>query len=272
MDGRFDFDTATENDAEAVTTVAITQATVATFQDIFIGRTFLCFVRNGTKRIFCPINGEMVGAEGDLIVFPPGSIVTLENRPQREGNYRADGVYFARDLVEAVFGDQRRRSHPGIQIVRAASHDPLAMLHSIRDTLGRPDLPPVIRRHRLMEPLLWLRHGGIHLPIDDGERSLAALRRLIDTDLCRDWRAAEVAAHFAMSEASFRRRLAKSGHGFSKIVRSARLEKGLALLQTTDMPVSRIALECGFNTPSHFADSFRKRFGIKPMAIRSAAD
>jgi transcriptional regulator GlxA family with amidase domain len=46
------------------------------------------------------------------------------------------------------------------------------------------------------------------------------------------------------------------------------LEYGLSLLQTTDMQISQIALECGFKTPSHFSDSFRKRFNIAPKMIR----
>lgn len=74
-----------------------------------------------------------------------------------------------------------------------------------------------------------------------------------------------------MSEATLRRSLAGSGQGFARILHNARLERGLALLQTTDLPISRIALDCGFGTPSHFSDSFRKRFGIPPKSIRSAA-
>ena len=234
-----------------VSTLTITQATAATFSDLFISQTFLCFIRSGTKRVVCPINGEMIASAGDLFIFPPGSIVTLENRPLLDADYRADGVYFSRDLIGMAFGDHPQRFGSAIQIVREAPNNPLDILHLIHETLGNRDLPDPIRHHA---------------------NPLAKLRRLIEADPGHRWRVSEVAGSFAMSEATFRRWLAKSGHGFSKIMHNVRLEIGLTLLQTTDLQVSQIALECGFSTPSHFADSFKKRFGIKPMAIRSASN
>ena len=255
-----------------VSTLTITQATAATFSDLFISQTFLCFIRSGTKRVVCPINGEMIASAGDLFIFPPGSIVTLENRPLLDADYRADGVYFSRDLIGMAFGDHPQRFGSAIQIVREAPNNPLDILHLIHETLGNRDLPDPIRQHRLLEPLIWLRHHGVHLPVEDHANPLAKLRRLIEADPGHRWRVSEVAGSFAMSEATFRRWLAKSGHGFSKIMHNVRLEIGLTLLQTTDLQVSQIALECGFSTPSHFADSFKKRFGIKPMAIRSASN
>ncbi len=254
-----------------VTILPISQATTATFTDLFIGLAFLCFIERGSKRVLCPVRGELIGEEGDLLVFPPGSIVTLENRPVPDVAYRATGVYFARDLVREVFAEQApRQISAGIQILRAATHHPADMLTLLSETVDRQDLPPLVRRHRLLEPLLWLRHHGVQLPAADEDQPWSAVRRLIETDVARPWRITEVAAHFAMSEATFRRWLTRSGPGFARILHNTRLEKGLALLQSTDRPISEIALDCGFKTPSHFSDSFRERFGIKPKAIRSA--
>jgi AraC-like DNA-binding protein len=270
---RFESKSGGESFEDAVSILTITQATAATFADLFIRLTFLCFVHSGSKRVVCPINGEMIGQEGDLLIFPPGWMMTLENRPLLNASYRAEGVYFAHELIETVYADQPQRGGPiGLQIVRASPHKPFEILGLIQETLGDETLPWPVRQHRLLEPLIWLRHHGIRLPIQDDERPFNKLRNLIETNPGRPWRAAEVANHFAMSEATFRRWLARSGYGFSKILQNTRLERGLTLLQTTGIPVSQIALECGFRTPSHFSDSFRKRFGIKPTAIRSAAD
>jgi AraC-like DNA-binding protein len=263
----------TASPALGVSIAPITQATAATFTDLFIGLTFLCFIHSGTKRVICPVHGELIGEEGDLLIFPPGSIVTMENRPVPNAGYRADGVYFARDLADAVFAEHSaRNASPGIQILRAASHRPFEILGLIKETLGRSDLPPLLKQHRLLEPLIWLRHNGVQLPAHDEDQSWGKVRRLIETDVGKPWRVTDVAAHFAMSEATFRRWLAKSGLGFAQILLNTRLEKGLALLQTTSAPISQIALECGFKTPSHFSESFRKRFGIKPKSIRSAEE
>jgi AraC-like DNA-binding protein len=245
-----------------VSILSITQATTATFTDLYFTRTFLFFIQTGSKRVLCPYNGELIGEAGDVMIFPPGAKVTMENRPILNDSYRADGVGFSHDLVDAVFADQRPRyDTPGIQILRADLHRPSEILGLIKNTLEDEGLPAPIRQHRLLEPLIWLRHNGVRLPTRDDEQPLSRVSRLI-----------EVAEHFAMSEATFRRWLAKSGHGFSGILINTRLEKGLTLLQTTDIPISEIALECGFKTPSHFSDSFRKRFGVKPKQIRSAED
>ncbi|CAD0210164.1 HTH-type transcriptional activator RhaS [Rhizobium rhizogenes] len=255
-----------------VSVLSITQATAATFSDLFIRLTFLCFIRAGSKRVICPINGELTAREGDLLVFPPGSLVTLENRPLLDAHYRAEGVYFSHDLINSVFTDQRHSdSPPGIQVIRALANAP-DILERIQDTLNDSSLPPPIRRHRLREPLIWLQHQGIRLSARTDEQPSSKLRSLIESDPSRDWRVSDVARSFAMSEATFRRSLARSGLGFSRVLQNTRLEKGLALLQATDTPISQIALECGFKTPSHFSDSFKKRFGIKPKAIRSAGD
>ena len=40
------------------------------------------------------------------------------------------------------------------------------------------------------------------------------------------------------------------------------------LLQSTDFPINRIALEVGYASPSRFATRFRARFGIAPTIIR----
>ena len=129
-------------------------------------------------------------------------------------------------------------------------------------------VPDPIRQHRLLEPLIWLKYHGIQLSPREEEEPLTKVRRLIQTDLSHPWRSPEIAAHFSISESTMRRWLSKSGQGFSKTLHNTRLEHGLALLQTTNTPISAIALDCGFNTPSHFSDSFKKRFGIKPSEIR----
>lgn len=256
-----------------VSIFTISQATTATFVDLYFRLTFFFFIEQGSKRVFTRAQGEMVGEEGDLMIFPPASIVTMENRPVMGADYRAMGVCFTHDLIDAVYdGLPIPAEAKGVQIVRASTHQPASILALIQETMNNQDLPESIREHRFLEPLIWLREHGIFLPTHVEDQPLSRVRSLIETDLGRPWTAEEVAAHFAMSEATMRRWLSKTGQGFAKILLHTRLEHGLSLLQTTDAQVSQIALECGFKTPSHFSDAFRKRFGIKPKDIRSAAN
>jgi len=48
----------------------------------------------------------------------------------------------------------------------------------------------------------------------------------------------------------------------------ARLNRTLALLQTTDLPVGRIAEACGFGSVYAFSRAFRKEKGAAPSSCR----
>lgn len=254
---------------ENVAIYQITQATTATFTDLYLRLTFLFFIESGSKRVVTPTQ-DVVGEEGDLLVFPAGSMVTMENRPVFDREYRALGVAFPEPIVSQVFTSKATMPGPAhVEILRAAPHTPLQILPLLRATLEDPTLPEVVRQHRLLEPLIWLRSKGINLALSSEEAPLARVRRLIETDLSHPWRADEVAEAMAMSEATMRRWLRRSDQGFAKILLNTRLEHGLSLLQTTDEPISTVALDCGFKTPSHFSEAFRRRFGIAPKQIRT---
>ncbi len=257
----------------SVTVVPVTQATSATFVDLYFRRPFLIFIRQGSKHVTCPINGPVSGEAGDVMIFPPGAILSMENRPLLDAEYCAEGVSFSDDLLEQAFPAPSPNSTPqGIRTLKKEVEHPQKMLGRLKSTLDDESLPPEILSHRLLEPLIWLKHRGISLSMPQEETPTSRLRGLFETDLSADWRAVDAAKHFAMSEATLRRWLSKSGPGFSTVLMTTRLEHGLALLQTTTKPITDIAFDCGFKTPSHFSDAFKKRFGIPPKSIRVRAN
>ena len=108
-------------DVSGVSIYQISQATTATFTDLYFRLTFLFFVHSGSKRVLHPTKGELIGEVGDMMIFPAGSIVTMENRPVLNSDYRAVGISFADELVSAVFTGQRTNTPPdSIEIIRAA--------------------------------------------------------------------------------------------------------------------------------------------------------
>ena len=253
-----------------VTLLTITQATTATFTDVYIKNTALFFIENGSKRVAYSGGYELIGQKGDVIIFPPDSVVTIENRTWSGIDYRAVGVTFNRGLVQRVFPNTRQSgiTH-GVQVISPPAGSSEYIVASLKESYTNTELPELLREHRLMEPLVWLKSMGVALYTVPDSSPLGKVRTLIESDLTHAWRSREVAEHFAMSEATMRRWLAQSGGSFSRILINARLERGLSLLQTTDRPITEIALDCGFKTPSHFSDSFKSRFGIQPRALRS---
>ena len=49
-----------------------------------------------------------------------------------------------------------------------------------------------------------------------------------------------------------------------------RIRTARKLLETTDLPVTEVALRCGFNSPSYFTKQFHSICGVTPNACRKA--
>ena len=82
--------------------------------------------------------------------------------------------------------------------------------------------------------------------------------------------ASEVYAHLNRShttvDAAFRRVLSKT---VQQTIAAARTEKARHLLMTSDLPIVRIANECGFSSQEYFSRSFSEENGIPPEAWRT---
>ncbi len=100
-------------------------------------------------------------------------------------------------------------------------------------------------------------------------RQLTRVTDFIRADLSQDLSLASLATqtgfsayHFARL---FRQTVGESPHQF---VLRQRLETACHLLETTDMSLAQMALECGFANQSHLTRLFRQRFGLTPHAFR----
>jgi AraC-like DNA-binding protein len=64
------------------------------------------------------------------------------------------------------------------------------------------------------------------------------------------------------------------GHSVGDTLKSERLQRARTLLEcTTDqqMPVTNVALSCGFSNVSHFSTAFRRAFNISPSEVLKRA-
>ena len=89
-------------ETNGVSVLDITQATTATFTDLYFRQTFLFFIERGSKLVSDPVRGDLIGEAGDLMIFPAGAMVTMINRPLMDQSYRATGVSYTRELAEVV--------------------------------------------------------------------------------------------------------------------------------------------------------------------------
>lgn len=80
---------------------------------------------------------------------------------------------------------------------------------------------------------------------------------------------ASLARRAGLGQTAFRAAvLARTGLPPRRYVERLRLERAAYTLQVTDLPVGRIASDCGYPDPFHFSRAFRRVFGASPRHWR----
>lgn len=101
------------------------------------------------------------------------------------------------------------------------------------------------------------------------EKHVAALVEDVLRHPGRDWSIEHVSRRSSMSRATFLRRFERSmGTTYGAFVSRTRLMVAADLLQTTDLTVSGVAAEIGYQSESAFARAFKKETGLTPARFR----
>lgn len=78
-----------------------------------------------------------------------------------------------------------------------------------------------------------------------------------------------LAQQFHFSEAHLSRRFKQNtGKGFSALIQELKLSRAAESLRNTGMKVSEISEMIGYDSVDHFSRSFKRRFGVSPLAYR----
>ena len=81
----------------------------------------------------------------------------------------------------------------------------------------------------------------------------------------------EVIAHkLFMSKRTLQRKLNKEGQLYSTLLNSVRLALAKQHLSMTKMPITEIAYQLGYSSPSTFARAFKKQLELSPVEYRTA--
>ncbi|MGF1741341.1 AraC family transcriptional regulator [Vibrio profundum] len=73
-----------------------------------------------------------------------------------------------------------------------------------------------------------------------------------------------VAEQFAMSRATFSRRLKQEGYQYREVLAEIRLSYALRLMQQGSANVSILSHMCGYQSESRFCQRFKSKFGVSP--------
>lgn len=79
----------------------------------------------------------------------------------------------------------------------------------------------------------------------------------------------DVAQMLYLNETYFCRLFKKCvGMSYKEYIKKSKLDYGLKLVKYTDLSVTDVALNCGYETQSHFNREFKKRFNTSPTRLR----
>lgn len=124
------------------------------------------------------------------------------------------------------------------------------------------------------EMLLFLDRNGIFvcetLPVNDGiSTDIADTLSYIAQNYRFSLSLEEVAAQINLSPTYLSKKFRKTtGVTFKEYVNYIRIKQAVQALLTTDDSITKIAVDCGFNSSNYFKDIFRKINGVSPRAFR----
>jgi len=240
------------------------------FKHLVIDQPTLILILHGAKTLRSP-HGSCDLCAGHAVAVT-GGVFDVINRVPALGPYEAIWLTWDAALIaahEAAAGmTATPRCHAPAHPLRAMHPAFAGAISAAIEGIAENGVPDMAARHRMQELLAWLQDAGVRFPAP-GVRKLAdAARALLGSNPGKAWNAAEVARQLAMSPATLRRRLAAEGVSLTELLTDVRMSFALALLQSTERPITRIATESGYESASRFAIRFRKRFGFAPTEIR----
>lgn len=114
-----------------------------------------------------------------------------------------------------------------------------------------------------------------HAVVEEPVEAVDGITRVIEVILShyhKDLTLAALAAEASMSRYHFLRQFKKRvGQTPLVYLRQIRLEQAAHLLSSTNLPVTEVALRCGFGGPNRLAEATRQAWGVSPGAYRARA-
>ena len=153
-----------------------------------------------------------------------------------------------------------------------------AFIHAMTDYFSSQEQPPApLLKLKLKELIIGILVGSGNHSLSDYFRLLASSRvpdiaSIMEANFRHNLPLESFAQMCHRSLSSFKRAFRHQyGTSPGRWLLDRRLSLSMNLLRTTNMSVTEIMLESGFEDPSHFSHAFRGKFGQPPSACRASA-
>ena len=121
----------------------------------------------------------------------------------------------------------------------------------------------------VLKDLLKTNHAGALPQVGHNDARIQAATQYIHDNVAFPITVNDVANHLLISSRQLNRIL-QSAQGLSanQLINNIRIDAAKEYIETTNLSLSKIALLCGFNSPTHFNLTFKKIAGITPKLYR----
>lgn len=216
---------------------------------------------------------------GDIFIVTPGD----SHSTSYEGLVPCERmvVYCMPEVLPEIF----RKKHPDILdklsrsgkvvLVKKGKQQIEALLDTMLEENNIPDeYSYELMQLQMLELLLTLQRNGIfvyeQIRQDTGiSHDIEDALQYIAQNFAMPITLEEIAEQINLTPTYLSRKFKKeTGTTFKEYVNYIRIRQACQMLLTTDDSVTKIALNCGFNSSNYFKDCFRRINGISPRAFR----
>lgn len=240
-------------------------------------------VVHGKSTIYFP-NGRLNLSTGDSIIMKCENFVNHWLPNEGPETNEVIILRFFPEVLQAVYDNQlpdiliAQHSLPA-QPVELIAPNPVVS-NFVQGLKYYLDHPAIIKeellRVKIQELILVLlntdRSGQVRSILSNLFRSKGyEFKEVIHSHLYEDLSLEELAFFTGMSLSSFKRKFKEVfANSPTRYIKAKRLEKAKHLLETSDLRITEIAYDCGFNDPGYFSKSFTAAFKLSPSEYRSA--
>ena len=241
----------------------------------------IIYVKGGFLTV--SISGESyIGKPGDAFVVSPGNLHLMGSDtgtvdyytflfPLKNLSFRADGL-FEEKLLEPL-GSGHLMINPRINDTAKELCEQLIEVHESKNQESESQLTAQIKtKIILLQFILEMWKKGFIIENDTNGRNTEEKEMVsyIQQNYTGKISLKEFGEQFHLSEKYISRYFKEHFHiTLSQYVTYLRLEHAKQLLQDTDIPVTEVAMQSGYQNVSYFIRSFKKTYEISPLKYRN---
>ena len=235
----------------------------------------LLFLMEGAHNVYSETSHIHLKAREAVLMRCGNYIMKMRPNPD-SGNFHAVAIHFHRDIIEKVYENdlpafllngtsQTRMANLGTDILLKKYFE--GLLYYFEEPTLMNDEFLKLKLKEIIFLLMQTEHSDYLKELLDNlfNKHVYHFKEVVESHIFSPITIPELAMLTNHSPSTFNRKF-KAYYKVSpnRYIRDKRLDRAADLLSVSDMNVSSVAFECGFNDIPHFSKTFKQRFKIPP--------